>query len=144
MNQKGNTVLILIIIATVVILGGGTWFYLSQKTATQTTTPQLSTQPVSTPALTPTPTPIQSSANSANLGCPELKASVQQPKSGVPFTIQNTDSKPHTLHISTTSYQFAAGQTLTITINGTGNYQPACDVEKGAIGTKIGSLTIIQ
>ncbi len=70
----------------------------------------------------------QSQGNGTMFGCPELKLiGATAVKSNVPFTVQNTDSKPHTITISITEYNFAAGEEKTITINGEGVYHPGCD-----------------
>ncbi len=78
-------------------------------------------------------------SNSTLFGCPELKlVGAETVKSGVPFTLQNTDSKPHKLNISITEYSFTAGEKKTITIPSgqTGVYHPMCD------GTNVGELNI--
>ncbi len=66
--------------------------------------------------------------NGTLFGCPELKlVGTETVKSGVPFTIQNTDSKPHKITISGTEYSFVAGEKKQATINGKGIYHPGCD-----------------
>ena len=71
----------------------------------------------------------QPQGNGTLFGCPELKlVGTETVKNGVPFTIQNTDSKPHKISISGTEYSFAAGEEKTITISsGWGKYQVPCD-----------------
>lgn len=79
----------------------------------------------------------QPQSNSAIFGCPELQlVGAQTVKSNVPFTLQNTDSKQHTVAISLDTYSFSAGEKKSITIKGTGNYQPFCD------GSKPGQLIV--
>ncbi len=79
----------------------------------------------------------QSQGISAIFGCPELQlVGAQTVKSNVPFTLQNTDSKQHTVAISLDTYSFSAGEKKSITIKGTGNYQPFCD------GSKPGQLIV--
>ncbi len=75
------------------------------------------------------PATNQSQGNGTLFGCPELKlAGTETVKNGVPFTIQNTDSKPHKISISGTEYSLAAGEEKTITISsGWGKYQVPCD-----------------
>lgn len=71
----------------------------------------------------------QSQDNGTLFGCPELKlVGTETVKNSVPFTIQNTDSKPHKISVSGTEYSFAAGEEKTITISsGWGKYQVPCD-----------------
>ncbi len=79
----------------------------------------------------------QPQAGSAIFGCPELQLiGIQTIKSGIPFILQNTDSKPHKVRISLDTYSFLVGEKKTITIKGTGNYQPYCD------DSKVGQLTV--
>ncbi|HUY69852.1 MAG TPA: hypothetical protein VMU70_02465 [Candidatus Tyrphobacter sp.] len=78
-----------------------------------------------------------SQSNGTLFGCPELKlAGTQIIKAGVPFTVKNTDSKPHKIYISTAEYSFAAGETKTITISGQGAYTIPCD------GSNFGNLNV--
>ncbi len=88
----------------------------------------------------PSPSQQQGSQSNGTLfGCSELKlVGTQTLKSGVPFTVQNTDSKPHKITISITEYDFAAGESEAITVNGGGIYQPVCD------GAKFGELNIAE
>lgn len=79
----------------------------------------------------------QPQTGSAIFGCPELQlVGAQAVKSNVPFVLQNTDSKPHTVAISLDAYSFSVGEKKTITIKGSGSYQPFCD------GSKLGQLTV--
>lgn len=79
----------------------------------------------------------QPQTGSAMFGCPELQlVGIQTVKSGVPFILQNTDAKPHKIRISLDVYSFSAGEKKTITIKGTGNYQPYCD------DSRAGQLTV--
>lgn len=78
-----------------------------------------------------------SQSNGTLFGCPELKLiGTEMIKSDVPFTIQNTDSKPHKINISIAEYSFTAGETKTITISGRGAYTIPCD------GLNFGSLNV--
>lgn len=81
----------------------------------------------------------QLQTGNAIFGCPELQmVGTQTVKSGVPFVLQNTDSKPHEVRISIDTYSFSAGEKKTITIKGAGNYQPYCD------NSKVGQLNVGQ
>ena len=78
-------------------------------------------------------------SNGTLFGCPELKLiGAETVKSGVPFTIQNIDSKPHTIYISETKYDLATGEKKAITVSGWGDYTVPCD------GSKYGKLTVGQ
>lgn len=78
-----------------------------------------------------------SQSNGTLFGCPELKLiGTQTIKSDVPFTIQNTDSKPHRINISIAEYSFAAGEKKTITVSGRGPYAIPCD------GLNFGNLNV--
>ncbi len=80
-----------------------------------------------------------SQSNGTLFGCPELElVGATAVKSNVPFIVQNTDSKPHTIQISETQYDFAAGEEKTITVSGWGDYIVPCD------GSNYGSLNVGQ
>lgn len=80
-----------------------------------------------------------SQSNGTLFGCPELKlVGAETVKAGIPFTLQNVDSKPHKINISITEYNFTAGEKKTITIPSgqTGAYHPVCD------GANVGELNV--
>ncbi len=80
-----------------------------------------------------------SQSNGTLFGCPELKlVGTQTLRSGVPFTVQNTDSSPHKINISIMEYDFAAGEKKTITVSGWGDYTVPCD------GSNYGTLRVGQ
>lgn len=81
--------------------------------------------------------PQQLQSNGTLFGCAELKlVGTGTVKDGIPFMLQNTDSKPHKISISIAEYSFAAGEKKTITIHGSGGYHPACD------GSNVGELNV--
>ncbi len=78
-------------------------------------------------------------SNGTLFGCPELRlVGADTTRSGIPFTIQNTDSRPHTIRISLNEYGFAAGEKKTITVSGRGQYTVPCD------GSSYGKLDVAQ
>lgn len=93
----------------------------------------------STNGLLPSQQQQGSQSNGTPFGCPELKlVGATIVKSNVPFTVQNTDSKPHTIYISEAKYDFVAGEKKSITVSGFGNYTVPCD------GSNYGSLNVGQ
>lgn len=80
-----------------------------------------------------------SQSNGTLFGCPQLQlVGATAVKDSVPFVLQNTDSKSHSMYISQTKYDFAAGEKKTITITGWGDYTVPCD------GSNYGSLHVGQ
>ncbi len=122
-------------IFTVILVGVGGFFLYQRVTVGSMFGPA----GVSQPGSSPSQQQQGSQSNSTLFGCPELKlVGAETVKSGVPFTIQNTDSKPHKINISITEYSFTAGEKKTITIPSgqTGAYHPMCD------GINVGELNV--